>query len=329
MNARLSRPQSLFALLAPAVLAASGAAHAQSYPVKPVRVLIGFSAGGSVDFVGRTLSQALSASYGQSVIVENRPGAASHIAGDLVARATPDGYTLLVSSQGGLGTNLALYKKMPYDPLKQLSPIALLVFQPQVLIVNQKVEANSVKELIALDKAKPGSLNYGSAGTGGVLHLAAELFNSMAGTKLTHVAYKGGAPALVDLMGGQIQVTFQPLPEALPQIRNGRVKTLGVTSVKRSPLLPDTPTVDEAGLPGYSFSSWMGVAAPEGLPRALATQISADWNKALNSPEVRTRLLETGLEIAGGTPDQLAAHMKREVANTAKLVKSAGIPQVE
>jgi len=312
-----------------ASLLVAQAAVAQTYPAKPVRVIIGFSAGGSVDFVGRTLAQSLSASYGRPVIVDNRPGAASHIAGELVARSIPDGYTLLVSSQGGLGTNLALYKKLPYNPLKDLSPIALLVFQPQVLILNQKVEATTLKEFIALAKAKPKTLNYGSAGTGGVLHLAAELFNSMAGTTLTHVAYKGGAPALVDLMGGQIQVTFQPLPEALPQIRNGRVRTIAVTSPKRSPSLPDIPTVDESGLPGYSFMSWMGVAGPVGMPRALAAGISADWNKALTSADVRARFIETGLEIAGGTPDQLGEHMRVELDNTARLVKSAGIPQVE
>ena len=310
-------------------VAASAGTAAQQYPIKPVRVVIGFAAGGSVDLVGRTVSQALSNAYGRPVVVDNRPGAASHIAGALVAASIPDGYTLLVSSQGGLGTNLALYTKMPYNPLKDLTPVTLLVFQPQIVLVNPKVEARNIKELIALAKAKPGGLNYGSAGSGGVLHLAAELFSSMTGTKMTHIAYKGGAPALVDLISGQIDLTFQPLPEALPHLKSGRVRPLAMTSAKRSASAPDIPTVIESGLPGFTFTSWMGTAGPAGLPAALTAQISADWNKALNSPEVRPRLIEAGLDIAGGTPEQFAAHMRSEVESMIRLVKESGIPPVE
>ena len=311
------------------LVAASAGAAAQQYPSKPVRVVIGFAAGGSVDLVGRTVAQALAGTYGRPVVVDNRPGAASHIAGALVAASIPDGYTLLVSSQGGLGTNLALYTKMPYNPLKDLTPVMLLVFQPQIVLVNPKVEARNIKELIALARAKPGGLNYGSAGSGGVLHLAAELFSSMTGTKMTHIAYKGGAPALVDLISGQIDLTFQPLPEALPHLRGGRVRPLAMTSAKRSASAPDIPTVIESGLPGFTFTSWMGTAGPAGMPAALTAQISADWNKALNAPEVRPRLVEAGLDIAGGTPEQFAAHMRSEVDAMVKLVKESGIPPVE
>ena len=308
---------------------AAGSAAAQAYPTKPVRVLVGFAPGGSVDLVARTLAHKLTTTYGRQVIVDNRPGAASHIAGNIVAKAEPDGYTLLVSSQGGLGTNLAIYRQLSYNAIKELTPIALLVHQAQVVIVNPKNEARSVKELIALAKSKPGSLNYGSAGVGGPLHMATELFSHMAGVKMTHVLYKGGALALVDLLSGQINVTFQPLPEAMPYIKNGRVRPLAVTTSKRSALLPDLPTVAEAGLPGYAFVSWMGVAGPAGIPTKLASRISTDWNSALSASDVQSRLVDLGLEVAGGTPEQLGAHMRAELDKAVKLVKAVGIPPID
>ncbi len=307
----------------------AGTVCAQPYPSRPVRMVIGFAAGGSVDLVGRVLAQNLTATYGRQVVVDNRPGAASHIAGALVAKAEPDGYTLLVSSNGGLGTNLAIYTKLPYNALTDLTPIALLVFQGQVLLLNPTVPASSVKEFIALTKSKPGQIKYGSAGTGGVLHVAAELFSHMAGVKMLHVPYKGGAPALVDLLGGQIDATFQPVPEAMPHLKSGRVRVLGVTAAKRSASLPDVPTLAEAGLPGYSYSSWMGAAGPAGMSKELTARINADINKALAASDVQSRLLEAGLEIAGGTPEQLAAHMRDELAKMVKLVKDVGIPPVE
>jgi tripartite-type tricarboxylate transporter receptor subunit TctC len=291
--------------------------------------VVGFAAGGSVDMVGRILAQNLSATYGKQVVVDNRPGAASHIAGNIVAKSDPDGYTLLVSSNGGLGTNLALYSKLPYNALKDLTPIALLVHQGQVLIVNPSVPARTVKEFIALAKARPGQLNYGSAGVGGPLHMAAELFSYMAGVKMTHVVYKGGALVLIDILGGQIDVGFQPIPEAMPYIKPGRVRALAVTSAKRAVSLPDLPTIAESGVPGYAFVSWMGVAGPGGMSKELAARISADFNKALATPEVQARLLDIGLEIAGGTPEQLGAHMRDELAKTVKLVKDVGIPPVD
>ena len=313
------------------------AAHAQStstgsgqaYPGKPVRMVIGFAAGGSVDLVGRTLAQKLGAAYGRQVVVDNRPGAASHIAGNIVAKAEPDGYTLLVSSNGGLGTNLAIYKKMPYNPIEDLTPIALLVYQAQVLILNPSVPSPTLTEFIALAKSKPGQLRYGSAGSGGPLHMAAELFSHMAGVKMLHVLYKGGAPALIDLLGGHIDATFQPVPEAMPYLRTARVRVMGVTTAQRSTSLPDIPTLAEAGLPGYAYSSWMGAAGPAGMPKELAARISADINNALAASDVKTRLLELGLEIAGGTPAQLAAHMREELAKMVKLAKDVGLTPVE
>ena len=301
----------------------------QAYPAKSIRIVVGFAAGGSVDMVGRILAQNLSATYGKQVVVDNRPGAASHIAGNIVAKSEPDGYTLLVSSNGGLGTNLALYSKLQYNALKDLTPIALLVHQGQVLIVNPTVPARTVKEFIALAKSRPGQLNYGSAGVGGPLHMAAELFSYMTGVKLTHVVYKGGALALIDLLGGQIDVGFQPIPEAMPYVKSGRVRALAVTSANRAVALPDLLTIAESGVPGYAFVSWMGVAGPGGMSKELAAKISADFNKALATPEVQGRLLDIGLEIAGGTPEQLGAHMRDELAKTVKLVKDVGIPPVD
>jgi tripartite-type tricarboxylate transporter receptor subunit TctC len=307
----------------------TGMAYGQSYPTKPVRIVVGFAAGGSVDLVARTFAQKLTATYGRQVIVDNRPGAASHIAGNIVAKAEPDGYTLLVSSSGGLGTNLAIYKQLSYNALKDLTPVALLVHQAQVLIVNSSASPRTLKEFIALAKSKPGQLNYGSAGVGGPLHMATELVSFMSGIKLTHVLYKGGALALVDLLGGQIDVVVQPVPEALPYIKNGRVRALGVTSAKRSASLPDVPTIAEAGVPGYAYVSWMGVAGPAGMPKELTERISGDWNKALAAPDVQSRLLDLGLETAGGTPEQLGAHMRDELAKTVKLVKDVGIPPID
>lgn len=315
--------------LASLALLLSGGAHAQAYPTKTVRILVGFAAGGSVDLVGRTIAQKLTTTYGRQVVVDNRPGAASHIAGQLATKADPDGYTLLVSSQGGLGTNLAIYKQMPYNPLKELTPLALLVRQGQVVLVNPSVPARTIKELIALAKQKPGQITFGSAGVGGPLHVAVELFHSLTGTKMTHVVYKGGAPALIDLLGGQIDVTFQPIPEALPYLKTNRVRALAMTGDKRSHVAPDVPTVAEAGVPGYAFESWMGAAGPAGIPRDLAAKISADINAALKSPDVSARLQEFGLEIAGSTPDELGAHMREQVAKMQKLVKDANIPLID
>jgi len=310
-----------------AVLA--GAATAQNYPTRPVRIVVGFVAGGSVDLVGRSIAQKLTTTYGRQVLVENRPGAASHIAGQFVAKAEPDGYTLLVSSNGGLGTNLAVYKSLPYNALKDLTPLVLLVRQGQVLIVNPSVPARSVKELIALAKTKPAVLNYGSAGVGGPLHIAAELFAHMAGVKFTHVLYKGGAVVLVDVLGGQIDLSFQPIPEAMPHLASGRLRVLAVTSEKRSLALPNIPTIAEAGLPGYGFVSWMGAAGPVGMPKDLTAKISADINAALKSPEVAGRLTELGLEVAGSTSEQLGEHMRVELEKMSRLVKAANIPQID
>jgi tripartite-type tricarboxylate transporter receptor subunit TctC len=304
-------------------------AWSQSYPVKPVRVLVGYAAGGSVDLVGRIFAQKLSEYFGQQVVVDNRPGAASNIAADVVAKSAPDGYTLLVSSSGSLGTNLAIYTKMPYDPLKDLTPIGLLVHQGNVLIVNPSVPSKNVRGLIALAKSRPGQLNYGSGGNGSSQHMSAELFQNMTGVQMVHVPYKGGAPALADLIGGQTDLIFAPAPEAIPYLLSGRVRALGVSTIRRLSKLPDIPTIAEAGVPGYDFDGWMGIAGPAGMSREIIARLNAEANKALAANDVKTRLQDSGLELAGGTPEQLGAYMREQSAKMIKLAKAAGIKPVD
>jgi tripartite-type tricarboxylate transporter receptor subunit TctC len=308
-----------------------GTAHvcAQNYPAKPVRIMVGYAAGGSVDIVGRIFAQKLSEYLGQQFVVDNRPGAASNVAADLVAKSAPDGYTLLVSSSGSLGTNMAIYSKMPYDPLKDLAPIALLLHQGNVLIVNPSVPAKSVKELIALAKSRKGQLNYGSGGSGSSQHMASELFQNVTGVHIVHVPYKGGAPAIADLVGGQIDLIFAPMPEALPYVRSSRVRALGVTTSKRSIMLPDVPTVAEAGVAGYEFDGWMGIAGPAGMPRDVVLRVNTEVNKALTATDVKTRLQDLGVELAGGTPEQLGSYMREQSAKMIKLARDAGIKPVD
>ena len=279
--------------------------------------------------MGRIFAQKLSEYFGQQFVVDNRPGAASNVAADLVAKSAPDGYTLLVSSSGSLGTNMAIYSKMPYDPLKDLAPIALLLHQGNVLIVNPSVPAKSVKELIALAKSRKGQLNYGSGGSGSSQHMASELFQNVTGVHIVHVPYKGGAPAIADLVGGQIDLIFAPMPEALPYVRSSRVRALGVTTSKRSIMLPDVPTVAEAGVAGYEFDGWMGIAGPAGMPRDVVLRVNTEVNKALTATDVKTRLQDLGVELAGGTPEQLGSYMREQSAKMIKLARDAGIKPVD
>jgi tripartite-type tricarboxylate transporter receptor subunit TctC len=311
------------------LVAIAGAAWAQPYPSRPVRILVGYAPGGSVDMVARLMAQKLTASFGQPVLVENRPGAASNIAGDITAKSPPDGYTLLVSGGGALSTNAAIYAKMPYDPLKDLGPIALLVHQGNVLIVNPSLPPRSVKEFIALAQSRPGKLNYGTGGNGSNQHLATELFTMMAGLKLVHVPYKGGAPAMTDLVGGQIEFMFQTIPEAIQHIKSARVRALGVTGLKRSAALPDVPTIDEAGLPGYSYEGFIGLVGPAGMPKEIVARLSSEVAKALASGDVQARLLELGLESGSGTPEQFGAYLREQSVQAFKLAKDMGIKPVD
>jgi tripartite-type tricarboxylate transporter receptor subunit TctC len=308
-------------------LVASATTHAQTYPAKPVRIVVGFSAGGAIDIVGRRLAQKLSESLGQQFVVENRVGAGSVIGTDYVAKAAPDGYTLLLSGVTGLAAGASVFKQLPYDTRRDFAPIVLVLQNPAVLLVHPSVPSRTVKEFIALVKARPGKLNYASSGAGGGQHLAAEMFIMTTGVNLVHVPYKGAAPALNDLVGGQVDLMFESIPtSAIQFIETGKLRALAVTSPRRSGLLPDVPTMQEAGLKGFEFRTWMGLAAPAGTPRDVIARLNAATNKAIASGDLRVWLEGLGLEAAGGTPEQFHAFLEKEIEMYAKIVKASGMP---
>ncbi|HTL30115.1 MAG TPA: tripartite tricarboxylate transporter substrate binding protein, partial [Tepidisphaeraceae bacterium] len=306
----------------------AGPSWSQSYPTKPIRLIVGYAAGGSVDTTARIFAPRLSTELGQQVIVENRPGAASNIAAEYVAKSAPDGYTLFWSSGAALGTNMAFYEKLTYNPHKDFTPIAMLVYQANGLVVNPSVPAKTTKELIALAKARPGELNYGTAGSGTSQHMTAELFSKMAGIKMTGVAYKGGAPALIDLIAGQIDLVFSPLPEVIPYIQAKRLRSIAVSGAQRSPALPDVPTVAET-LPGFAFEGFIGIVGPAGMASDLVRRLNAVTNKVLQDPDVKKRLVDLGLGIAGTTPDQFAAHMREQSTLMIRIARDAGIKPLD
>jgi tripartite-type tricarboxylate transporter receptor subunit TctC len=315
----------LSALFAAAAIAiAPAAAKAQDYPTKPVRIVVPFPAGGATDLFARAAAQKMTEAWGQSVVVDNRPGAGGNIGSELVAKAAPDGYTLEMGTVGTHAINASLYAKMPYDHVKDFAPIILVAGVPNVLVVHPSVPANSVQELIAYLKANPGKVNFASSGSGTSIHLSGELFKVMAGVQMTHIPYKGSAPALQDLLGGQVQLMFDNLPPSLPQIKAGKLRALGVTSTTRAPALPEVPTIAESGLPGFDASSWFGLLAPAGTSPAIIAKINAEIAKWLATPEAKEKLLAAGANAAGGTPEDFARHIAAETAKWAKVVKESG-----
>ena len=300
----------------------AGAADAQGYPAKPLRMLVGFPAGSSLDTAARIVGGKLSELLRQNVIIDNRAGAAGNIATEIAARARPDGYTLLMGANGALAINPALYAKLPFDTVKDLAPISKIVDTANILVINVLSSANSVEQLIAL--ARTGALLGGSSGVGSPGHLALELFNMMAGTKIVHVAYKASAPALLDVMGGNIHLTFATAATAAPLIKAGKLKGLGVTALKRSTLLPELPTISETGLAGFEVTGWYGVLAPAGTPRPLINQLNAAIVTALNLPDVRQSMLAQGFDISPGTPEEFGAFIRAEIAKWGKVVKFSG-----
>ena len=261
---------------------------------------------------------------GQPVVIDNRPGAAGNIGADLVAKSAPDGYTLLMGTVGTHAINASLYAKMPYDHVKDFAPVILVAGVPNVLEVNPALPVNSVADLIKLAKAKPGQINFASSGSGTSIHLSGELFKTMAGVDMTHIPYKGSAPAITDLIGGQVQVMFDNLPSSLQFIKAGKLRAIAVTSAKRAPALPDVPTIAESGLPGFEASSWFGIVAPAGTPPAIIARINNDVDQWLQSSEAKEKLLAQGAIPAGGTPEQFAAHIRAETEKWAKVVKASG-----
>ena len=295
----------------------------QSYPAKPIRFIVSTAPGGALDITARAIGPKLSSAMGQQVVVDNRSGAAGNLAADKTARSLPDGYTLLMGFVGNLAVNVHLYKGLGYDPLKDLAPVIMAASGSNVLVVHPSVAAKTVRELIALGKAQPGKLNSG--GSGGMSYLAGILFNSMAGTRIVHVPYKGGAPALTDLIAGQIELMFAQVVTAVPQIKAGRIRALAVTTKKRTTIMPELPTVAEAGLPGYEATLWQGVAVPAGTPLAVINRLNFEIARILNMPDVKETLFRQGLEVAPSTPEAFGALMKSDHDKWGKIIREAGV----
>ncbi|MCC6535764.1 MAG: tripartite tricarboxylate transporter substrate binding protein [Burkholderiales bacterium] len=319
---RTQHPLRAYAALAIALM--SGFAAAQPYPSRPVRFIVPFAAGGSTDIIARAVGARLTEMLGQTVIVDNRPGGGTVIGTELVARAAPDGYTLLVVP-APFTINPSLLPKLPYDPVQDFTPITLINTTPLAVVVNPSVPARDVKGLIALAKAKPGMLNYGSSGSGGSNHLAGELFQAMAGVKMVHIPYKGNAPALTDLVGGHVDLVFNGLTSAYPLIKSGKIRALAVTSIKRSAVLPELPTLDESGLKGFEAVAWNGLAGPAKSPPEVVERISSAVRKLLAAPDIRERLKAEGSDPVGSTPADFARFLRNEIAKWSKVIKLAGV----
>ncbi len=300
------------------------AAQITPYPARPIRFVVPFPAGGPLDLVARSIGQELSRSWGQPVIVDNRPGAGGNIGADLVAKAPPDGYTILMGAVSTHAINVTLYSKLPYDPINDFAPITLVTSVPNVLVLHPSVPAHNVTELIALAKAKPGQLNFASGSTGSAGHLAGELFKTMAGVDMVHIPYKGAAPAVVDLLAGHVALIFDNMSSALPNIKACRVRAIAVTTLNRSPLLPALPTISESGLGGFDVSTWFGVFAPGGTAPAVVARLNAEIVRILSTAQMRERLGLLGAEPAANKPDEFAAFIKAEILKYAKVIKASG-----
>lgn len=311
-------------LLLAIALAVPLSATAQAYPTKPIHFVVPYPPAGPLDTVARLVGQRVSESVGQPVVVENKPGAGGNIGAGLVAKAAPDGYTLLMGAVATHAINPTLYASMPYDAQKDFIPVTQIASTPNVLVVNPSLPVTNVHDFIAYAKAHPGSLNFGSGSTGSAGHLAGELFKSMAGVEMTHVPYKGAAPAMNDLIGGQIQLMFDNLASSLAQIKAGKVRALAVTTATRTELAPELPTIAESGLPGFDINTWFGLFVPAGTPPAIVQRLHDEFVKALAAPDVRARMLALGAEPVGNTPGQFAQYIRSEAVKYAKLVKASG-----
>jgi tripartite-type tricarboxylate transporter receptor subunit TctC len=309
-------------LLFAALFLTGSAAHAE-FPEKTIRIVVPYPPGGFNDTLGRIVAQKLGEAWGQSTVVENRPGGGTLIGTESVAKAPPDGHTLLVVAFP-FAVNPSLYAKLPYDTVKDFAPLLLAGQTPNLLVVNPEVPIHSVKELIAAAKARPGSLSYGSTGSGSSNHLSMELFRTMTGVELVHVPYKGSAPMVTDLLGGHVQVAFDNTPNVLPQVKAGKLRALAITSATRSAMVPDVPTVSEAGVPGYEVGVWFGIVAPAGTPPAVLGKLNAELNRMLAMPDVKQKFADQGVEPVGGPPERFAEHLKAQIEKWTKVVKESG-----
>lgn len=309
------------------LLAAPLAAQCQgatSFPSRQIKIVVGFPPGGAPDILARQLGAKMQENWTQPVVTENRPGAGGNIGADAVAKSPPDGYTIAMATVGTHAINPSLYSKMPYDPVRDFAPVVLVASTPNLLVVNNNLPVRSVQDLIALARQKPGELTFGSPGIGTSVHVSGELFNTMAGVKMVHVPYKGRAMAIPDLLSGQIQLMFDNMPSALPVAREGKLRAIAVTSARRSPAAPDIPTLAESGLPGFEATSWFAMYVPAATPSDIVQKLNAEMNRILNLADIRQKLFDVGLDILGGTPDQLAAHTRSEIAKWSKVVKESG-----
>ena len=322
MNATLNRPLSALFFIAFAL--GVGGAGAQNYPSRPVRVIVPFAPGGSTDIVARMLAPRLSENLGQQVVVDNRGGGATTIGMDMVAKSAPDGYMLGVATLT-FALNPSLFSKLPYNTEKDFAPVSLVSIVPFVMAIHPSVPSRSVKQLIALAKAKPGSLNYSSSGNGSASQMATELFKYMTGTDMVHVPYTGGGPALLAVLSGQVSIFFTSIPAGLPHFKTGKLVGLGITSSSRDPTLPDVPTIAESGLPGYELLEYQGIVAPAGTPGAVISRLHQEIVKALASPDLKERFTSSGTYVVGSTPEEFAIHLKKQLTTWAKVIKAAGI----
>ena len=315
----------VFAVMA-AVCAMTGAVNAaDTYPSRPIRMIVAYPPGGGTDQVGRVLADQLTVTLGQNVVVDNRGGATGNIGTELAARALPDGYTLLMGNVAPNAVNVSLFKKLGFDPVKDFAPVSLVAVTPNILVAHPSMPVKTIKELIAYAKAKPGTLNFPSAGVGSSSHLAGEMLKSLAGISMVHIPFKGGGPALVAVIAREVQIMIATMPAAMPHVKSGKVKPVAVTTAKRSQAMPELPTIAESGVKGYEASTWYGLLAPARTPPAIVTRLHADTVKILAGP-TRQRLEAQGFEPEGGTPAEFAAYIKTEIVKWAKVIKEAGIP---
>ena len=314
------------AALAALVVLVPGAVHAQAdnWPSRQIRIVVPFPAGGATDIAARLIAERMGASWKQPVVVENRAGAGGNVGSDVVAKAPPDGYTLIMGVTGSHAINISLYSNMPYDPIKDFEPISQVAVVPNVVVVHPSVKAATLREFIALAKVQPGKFDYASLGSGTAAHLGMEMLKREAGIFMVHIPYRGSAPAVADLIGGQVQVMMDGLPSALPHVKAGRLRALAVTSQKRSPAAPDLPTIAESGYPGFYADAWSGLFAPRGTPRAVVDKLAGEVQRILRLPDVRERFAGLGAEPVGSTPAEFAAHVRREIDKWARVVKASG-----
>jgi len=303
---------------------AAMAAQAQDWPAKPIRFILPTTPGGAADLTARVIAEKLTVSLGQSVYVDSRPGAGGNIGVDLAAKSAPDGYTMVLGTIGPIAINPSLYEKLPYNPLNDLVPVTQAVNTLNILVVNPALPVTSVQELVAYAKAHPGQLNFASTGPGQTDHLAGELFNTLAGVKMVHVPYKGGPAAMQDLLAGNVQVMFATVASAIGQIKSGKVRAIALTGAKRTTLLPDVPTIAESGLPDYVVNNWYGVFVPAGTAKEIVARLNTDIGKALDAPDAKERLLQSGIEVAPSSSDAFARYVQSETQKWAKVVKDAG-----